>query len=156
MCTNIDTKTGIRYGVMHQAEVLQAWADSSEPVYVYCCPYCGNGPLKKGANAKRCPNCYHKIDPDNDFDYIEPVCFRYEDDGYTCEQSYDDTDIFIMESPYYTLCQYCSPCAPGAGYIMHEVENGVKAYCFGHDWFDSGKAPYHVYRVTTGEEVLPE
>jgi len=156
MCTNIDTKTGIRYGVIHQAEVFQAWADSSEPVYGYYCPYCGNGPLKKGADAKRCPNCYHKIDPDNDFDYdyIDPVAYCYDEDGYLCDQSYDDTDIFILKSPYFTLCQLCSPCAPGSGYIMDEGTN--EAYCFGHDWFDDGKAPYHVYRVTTGEEVLPE
>jgi len=65
-----------------------------------------------------------------------------------------DTDIFITKSPYYTLCNFCSPCAPGAGYIMEQNKNGVKAYCFGHDWFDDGKAPYKVYNVKTDKEAL--
>src|SRR3989304_1630509 len=36
--TNVDVKTGIiHYGVINQKEVLQVWADSSEPIYI-----CGN------------------------------------------------------------------------------------------------------------------
>lgn len=30
---------GIRYGVINQREVLQAWADSSEAFYSPYCPY---------------------------------------------------------------------------------------------------------------------
>ena len=33
-------------------------------------------------------------------------------------------------------------------------KNGIKAYCFGHDWFDYGKAPYKVFDVKTNKEVL--
>lgn len=41
--TNIDRETGIRFGVISQNEVLQAWADSSEADYGSpCCPKCGN------------------------------------------------------------------------------------------------------------------
>jgi len=29
-------------------------------------------------------------------------------------------------------------------------------YCFGHDWFEDGKAPYPVYSVETGELVEAE
>ena len=153
--TNIDLKTGIRYGVINQNEVLQAWCDSNEPFHIYNCPYCGSE-LTKGANAKRCPTCYKKIDPDVDFDMQEPVSFFLDDGEYKAEQTYDDPDIFIVKSPYYTFCQFCSPCAPGAGYLMNPMEGGVKAYCFDHSFFDEGKAPYKVYSVKTNEEVLPD
>jgi len=152
--TNIDTKTGIRYGVIHQHEVLQAWADSSEPVYSNACPHCGNEPKSGNPinDMKRCPICYKKLE-DSDFDFQEPIGFKLEDNEYIATQSSDDGDIFIIKSPYYTLCQYCSPCAPGAGYIMNSVDHGVKSYCFGHDWFEDEKAPYKVYSVETNEEV---
>lgn len=47
------------------------------------------------------------------------------------------------------------------GEVMHSEKdaterlfaNGVMTYCFNHDWFDSGKAPYPVYSVKTGELV---
>ena len=184
--TNIDLKTGIRYGVISQNEVLQAWCDSNEPYYVYNCPFCGSE-LKKGADAKRCPSCYKKIDPDVDFDMLEPVSFFIDDGEYQAEQTYDDPDIFITKSPYYTFCQFCSPCAPGAGYLMSPIEDfdtctqchgtnnvglltfekcphcidgkifkGVKAYCFDSSFFEEGKAPYPIYSVKTNEEVLPD
>jgi hypothetical protein len=84
-------------------------------------------------------------------------------------------DIMIIKSPYYTYAQFCSPCAPGAGYLMNwfKMENGYspetlgieqfekmaqaagfpKVYCFGHDWFGNGIAPYPVFNVETGELV---
>jgi hypothetical protein len=38
---NIDHATGIRYGVIPQYDVLQAWADSAEPEYGQpLCPKC--------------------------------------------------------------------------------------------------------------------
>jgi len=153
--TNIDPKTGIRYGVIPQNDVLQAWADSSEPFYTYHCPKCGTE-LRKGADAKRCPKCYYRIQ-ERDFDYPDPDCncFVYNDDGYIC-QSDDYGDIFICKSPYFTYAQYCSPCAPGAGYLRNELEQqdpDNRTYCFGHDWFDNEKAPYKVFSVKTGEEV---
>jgi len=115
----------------------------------------------------------------------DPLGFYYSAGGYQCEQCGDDTDIFITKSPYYTHAQYCSPCAPGAvclmNYFINSWENsgtgekGInnpyeypddyklkaadagfpKGYCFGHDWFESGKAPYPVYSVETGEIVSP-
>src|SRR5512145_1166409 len=158
---NVDHNNGIHYGVINEREVLQAWADESSPEYVYTCPYCGQehpqafvdylqvGKYKYCQN-KKC----HKRLTENDFLNIEPSNYTIDNEEYkaTCE---DDGDIFITQSPYYTTCQYCSPCAPGAGYIMNTVDGGVKAYCFGHDWFEDGKAPYPVYSVETGELVEP-
>ena len=41
--TNIDTKTGIRYGVISQMNILDAWCEESEPYYgkFALCPHCG-------------------------------------------------------------------------------------------------------------------
>ncbi len=152
--SNCDHKTSIRYGVISMHEVLQTWTDSSEAQYTPTCPYCGNK-LKQGFDAKRCGSCHRQIDPDRDFDMLEPDCFTYDTEGYQCQQSSDDTDIFIIKSPYYTYCQFCSPCAPGAGYIMHSVMDGIRAYCFGHDWFEDDNAPYPVFKVSDNTRVMP-
>jgi hypothetical protein len=87
---------------------------------------------------------------------LDPVSFFIKDKEYMAEQTYDDPDIFITKSPYYTLCAYCSPCAPGAGYIVDSRKDGIKAYCFGHSFYESGKAPYPVYSVKTGKLVEPK
>jgi len=144
---NIDKDTGIRFGVIPIMEVLQAWCDSSEPYYP-------------------CETCEVKADEDNtdedknsdpadefvDCGYCEPSSLYVDDNEYVAEST-DGIDIFITKSPYYTRCQFCSPCAPGAGYVMNECEDGVETYCFGHEWFEEGKAPYKVYRVSDGELV---
>jgi hypothetical protein len=67
----------------------------------------------------------------------------------------DGNDLWILSSPYYTHAQFCSPCAPGAGYLGNPCPDGPKTYCLGHDWFDDGKAPYPVYEVKTGFTVDP-
>jgi len=151
--SNYDSKTGIHYGVIHHGEVGQAWYDDSEEYYEVYCPYCG-GYLKRGFDAKRCPHCYKKIDSDHgDLDNTEPSAFYVRTSEYHAQQSQSDCDIFITKSPYYTLCAYCSPCAPGAGYLTEQREDGIKAYCFGHEWFEEGKAPYTVYRVSDGKVI---
>ena len=135
--TNIDKNTGIRYGVIHQNEVLQAWCDSSVPVYP-------------------CNTCENKLDdPDfDDCDFCEPIGHEINDNDYRAgSDSYGD--IFIIKSPYYTRAQFCSPCAPGACYLTNPCEDGEKAYCFGHDWFENGKAPYPVYRVLDNKLIEP-
>ncbi len=178
--SNIDKETGIRYGVIHQNEVLTAWCEGSEPEYGEPhCPKCGNeavagdsdgGPvdddgelidrdeagyetLHHACGDYACDSCKILFDGEHAFG-DEPLGFTFKDSEYKAESG-SDGDIFILKSPYYTRCQFCSPCAPGAGYIMNEVEDGVKAYCFGHDWFDDNKAPYTVYRVSNNEEVQP-
>lgn len=179
--SNIDHDTGIRYGVIHQNEVLQAWADSSEPDYgMPICPECGYE-YKKAKDPKRCPDCGYVGD---DFWREEALGYYYVQDGYQAACG-DDEDIFITKSKYFTYAQFCSPCAPGAGYLMNPFVNywkntgtnqeGImapedypddyklkaenagypKVYCFDHDWFEDGKAPYPVFSVETGEIVLP-
>ena len=112
------------------------WADSSEPYY---------GEL---------PEYEDEIDNDIAHDYSEPISFIYAEDGYEAECG-DDGDIFITKSPYFTYAAFCSPCAPGAGHLRSYRPDGVKTYCFGHDWFENGKAPYPVFMVDTGEKREP-
>ena len=113
---------------------------------------------------KKAKKFIEKTKKDNTFLYsfiadVPNDVFYYDDGETQAEQSADDVDIFVCKSPYFTYAQFCSPCAPGAGYLLNpltEPDPGNKAYCFGHDWFESGKAPYPVYSVETGELVRPD
>lgn len=168
--TNIDFTNNIRYGVISQHDVLQAWADSSEAVYGDPhCPKCGNEPNKvedldeenmeqfefsKGSTGEfACTHCRYIFDSDEAYG-DEPIGFTYDDDGYIAHSCLDN-DIIIVKSPFYTKACFCSPCVPGAGNLNSTDEGGVKTYCFGHDWFEDGKSPYPVYRVDNDELVHP-
>jgi hypothetical protein len=171
--TNIDTKSGIRFGVLPFHDVCQAWCDSSEGNYgepnECTCNECKEVFFLSTANAANdnpiqwgdtvtCPECGEQMEVELP-DCSEPICHEYEADGYKCSQGQDDCDIFILESPYFTYAQFCSPCAPGACYLrspLDQPNENNKCFCLGHDWFDDGKAPYDVYSVETGMLVNPE
>lgn len=79
----------------------------------------------------------------------------YEKDGHkltNCLQS----DIFVLESPFYTLSQFCSPCVPGAGNLDSPCPDGPRTYCLSHDYFEGGVAPYPVFSVADDTKVVPE
>jgi len=175
--SNINNETGIRFGVLPFHEISEAWCGDSEADYGddTFCPYCGevsfliddmdeadqdkveNYEYDGTAFEYACHICC-KVFNAGDAMPDEPLCHSYESDGYKCYQ-FDDTDIFVELSPYFTYAQFCSPCAPGACYLKNPLDSKVesnKCYCFGHDWFESGKAPYNVYSVETGEIVKPE
>lgn len=138
--TNRDPKSGIRYGVISQNEVLQAWADESEAVYP--CEVC-----EVPEDERECGGC----------DFCEPESFVYTREGYKA-QSDSYGDIFVIESPYFTYAQFCSPCAPGACHLGNPLESpdeDNRAFCFGHDWFEDERAPYPVFEVETGRRVRP-
>lgn len=166
--TNIDRETGIRYGVISSAEVCQAWADSSEEDYEEpTCPKCGNRAAdyddethggygcKGGCVDYACDDCEYAFDSSNAYGDEPSGSWTLDDGEYIATQSRDDCDIFVTRSPYFTRAAFCSPCAPGACYLMTPDEDGERCYCFGHDWFESGTAPYPVYSVATGELVTP-
>jgi hypothetical protein len=171
--TNIDRSTGIRFGVINQNAVLQAWADSSEPDYgAPHCPHCGNecegnhDKLADGTEAPdredydcdgcgdfACDDCKRRFDGEDAFG-DSPNGWILDDGEYQCTCG-EDGDIFILKSPYFTRAQFCSPCAPGACYLENPTDEGERAYCFGPDWFDESieACPYSVWRVDTGELI---
>jgi ribosomal protein L37AE/L43A len=163
--TNLDPKTGIRFGVISTNEISSTWFDCVEDVYAPPhCSHCGSQiPQEIKDNVfccdqdeknRTCPHC-EKVLEEKDFYEEEPIGCCFIKDGYRAYQDFNGTtDIFIEESPYYTLCGYCSPCAPGAGYIMQQEEDGIRAYCFGHDFFEDGKAPYKVFDTKTDKEII--
>lgn len=168
--SNIDSETGIRFGVISQNEILQAWSDASEPDYGEpACPKCGgsvvdyddetHGDYLAGRDeggyrscadhaCEQCEVYWESSEVYGD----EPVGWVLDDGEYKASCG-SDGDIFILSSPYFTRCGFCSPCAPGAGYLTDSGDD-CRAYCFGSDWFDSeNPCPYPIWRVDTGELV---
>jgi hypothetical protein len=164
--SNVDSETGIRFGVISQNSVLQAWADSSEGYYGEpTCGNCGNPAVEfdtlEGREAwddcgrdYMCVECKRTFWSDQAYS-DEALGYSFEGDGYKLTDCLD-TDIFVLKSPYFTYAQFCSPCVPGAGNLDTPCSNGPKTYALGHDWFEDGKAPYTVYSVETGEVVNPD
>jgi hypothetical protein len=167
--TNIDHATGIRYGVISIHAVTQAWCDSSELVYPDpTCPKCGadvRGVIEsddmdaleqfgRGCADYVCEACQLTIDA-ADCIGDEATGSKLDDGEYEAVDCLD-SDIMVLKSPYYTRGVFCSPCVPGAVSLESPDDDGAKAYCFGHDWFEDGAAPYRVYRVSDDSEVLPE
>lgn len=163
--SNVDKATGIRYGVISQNSVLDAWEDSSEPDYgPATCGECGN-PAEEGCIDDEpdypdwddegsdyfCRHCKRSFNSEDAFG-DEPNGYTYEGNGYTLTTCLGN-DIFVLKSPYYTFAQFCSPCVPGAGNLDNPMPEGVKTYCLGHDWFEDGKATYPVYSVADDSEV---
>ena len=95
-----------------------------------------------------CSVCDKEIDEYDESIWPDsPLSFNYDANGYKITQDGDSPDLFILRSPYYTYCQFCSPCAPGAGHLENPIHDGVKSYCLGPDWFEGGIAPYLFYRI---------
>ena len=102
-----------------------------------------------------CLDCKIYFDSEDAFG-DEPLGYTLDDNGIVGESS-DGIDLFVTSSPYYTHAEYCSPCAPGACYLLNPVDKqGPRAFCLPHEYFESGKAPYPVFRVSDGSLVKPE
>lgn len=168
---NIDPANGIRYGVISQNTVSQAWAECSEGYYGEAnCPKCGQ-PAKSYDDETGCEYGIANSDIGKCHDYQcddcrwvfesqeafsdEALSYTYEQEGYVmCSCLLND--IMIVRSPYYTFARFCSPCVPGAGNLDDwDEDNGVMTYCLNHDWFPEGKAPYPVFRVADDKVVEP-
>ena len=78
--------------------------------------------------------------------------FTYEGEGIKLEH-HSDGDLFITASPFYTHAQFCSPCAPGAGYLLNPCPDGPKTYCLPPSFFEGDLPPYPVYKVSNGSLV---
>jgi hypothetical protein len=115
-----------------------------------------------------CESCEYLFGSESAFG-DEPLGFTFKDEDYFAHCGTDGFGIWIERSPFYTYAGFCSPCAPGAGdldnalsvdrspdHAREMMTHGVRAYCFSHDWFDGGVAPYRVFRVSDNSEVLAE
>lgn len=177
---NLDPNTGIRYGVIKISSLHEFIYDELELDYGNpTCPECGNevidSPHGKDYFCEHCADQKNIIDADGEVnedlykDALKDVTFwsdqvspdeplgQYiDDDTYSAHDAFDNSCLFVTRSPYYTLAEFCSPCAPGAGDLDSPNEDGIKTLCFGHEMFEDGKAPYPVYRVSDNSLVNPE
>jgi hypothetical protein len=115
--TNIDTTTGIRYGVIRLHSINDSF-DYFSPVY----------------------------DEDAD-EFSDPVCFEYSDEGFELRYNPDSSFIWVFKSPYVTECKFCSPCVPGAGDLDNPIKDGIKTYCLDSSWFENKTAPYPYTKI---------
>lgn len=165
--TNIDPATGIRFGMIPVIDVLQSWKSVSEPNYGNpICSKCGEVANTIDLAMDNVEN--HSEWEYNGVEYVcndckytfasgeaypeKPVSWHYNDNAYESQQEAGG-DIIITKSPYYTLTECRSPDVPGAGHLGHPIGDGVKAYCFGHGWFESHAAPYPVFCVDDNSYV---
>lgn len=166
---NFDKETGIHYGVIPINDLHEFSWDSFEADYgPPTCPKCGTEvtayedmpegvgdeyeAYQHSCNDYFCEGCKLVLGSDYVFG-DQPVGWTLDDGEY---QAFVDgyNDVMILKSSYFTYCQFCSPCAPGAGHLGNpcSADSGApKTYCFGADWFDDDKVPYDVYSVKTGE-----
>lgn len=156
--SNIDQSTGIRFGVI-SINSLPGWIlNEEEPDYGEpSCPECGSEDItldEDDDSQMVCHSCDHSFDEQDQLPE-EPRSWKLEADGVTMTRNGDDSDYFIDKSPFYTLCQFCSPCAPGAGYVTNQVEDGVKTYCPPPSWYrdHDEEVPFKTYSVRTGKAV---
>lgn len=175
---NRDANTGIRYGVISTGSLTEWFWESVENDYGQAtCPKCGNPTSEttaetaesredyeqyrsRGCDDYACDECHLLLSSDD--------CFSDESSGWSIDDGTIkainclDSDTMVIASPYYTYAKFCSPCVPGACSMDSSLDLGdvdattAKSYCFGHDWFDGGQAPYPVYSVESGKQVIAQ
>lgn len=157
---NIDKETGIRYGVI-PAHAVDWWHEGSEVMYPPpSCPDCGDEVVDQESalcpdeceKEYYCSSCEKGYSSD-ECEATELSSIDCDKEGLKATQGNDSPDIFVLASPYFTRAAFCSPCAPGACYLTSPCEDGERAYCFGPEWYEEGKAPYPIYNVSDGKLV---
>lgn len=197
---NRDAQTLIRYGVIHSnainpdafSDIQDNGTDEDYAAFVSEIKSRIRSAIESFMPSSRIEDnvesAFEAISDEIDYDSSgDCTRYSYNKDGYEL-QTMSDGDIFISKSKFFTYAQFCSPCAPGACYLLNPLEheeftvtendviegnnvhpdtnerlpvgtysakpsNDNRAYCFGHDWFEDGVAPYPVYSVETGELV---
>lgn len=166
--SNYNPDTNIHFGVISMHSVPYEYQEEFEQDYGPArCGKCGNPAIDSSDIPEEfedaewnegkdyaCVQCERTFWSDEAFSY-ESIGWSYEREGYKLTNCLD-SDIFVLDSPFYTFAQFCSPCVPGAGNLESPCEDGPKTYCLSHDWFDNCAAPYRVYRVSDNTEVLPD
>lgn len=131
--TNRDPATGFRFGILPLSSLPDWFLDECEQEYLPACPECGSDDLQELRNErKRCRDCRYTANEDY-FIPEEPNATNFDVDGV---QGFVDreNDVWITRSPWIAQCQFCSPCAPGAGYLISAAKD---CWAFAPDpsWF---------------------
>jgi hypothetical protein len=163
--TNFDEKTGIHYGVIAQnslnseafQEVFDRAVDLNFEEYVEGLRCEIRDFLEDKVREKHIVSLTEDV-----FDVLqdailesyggEKTSWEYSDEDYELQDCLE-TNVMVTKSPYYTFCRKCSPCVPNAGDLDNPMDEGVKTYCLGPEFFDDEKAPYSVYSVKTGDLI---
>lgn len=136
------SEEGIRYGVISANKVAGWILDILVPVYSSYCPECTKELTNKELEDMKediCPYCEKSIDLTGD----EPSGWISEDPDLDLFYDQDTNDIWILKSKVAVNAQFCSPCAPGAGYIANICKEGPLTYALPLDLFDEfSPAPY--------------
>ena len=143
--SNIDTKTGIRFGLISANSLHEYFWEDVEAKYGQYCPDCGSDLPDDWEDEGTCPACGEGI-VDGDQYGDEPDSQVINTGGVEGFVG-SDNEVWVTKSPFYTHAQFCSPCMPGAGNLNHPCTDGPKTYCLPGEWFDDGEAPYPVYPV---------
>lgn len=164
--TNIDKETGIRYGVINSNDLAShAWdtitSDGTDLDYLDAIDNL-TSELSRAIKSVLEDYATNFDETELAESIVEGLDFNLESTGDCTRYSYEsdglafnvcsDGDVFVTKSPYFTLAAFCSPCAPGAGYLGSDGD--VKTYCLSPDWFDSDSPmPYRCFTVADGTEV---
>jgi hypothetical protein len=138
--SNVNRETGIHYGIIPLRSVADWAMEEFEPFYGKPhCPECGT---EIDADSMGC-TAHGEIHPEDAYPDT-PLSWTYEGDGYSLAMG-EDSDIWVFKSPFTTHAQFCSPCAPGAGYLANPCDGGPLTYALGPDWYDEeNPMPYSV------------
>lgn len=165
---NVDTATGIRYGVISQRSITHEALDdiffgphSKDLAYENWLEEIKSGvrsALSDFMSARHVNNlAEHVLEWDGlgdayNGDEGHP---RYDDGDYVIETCLD-SDLVVLKSPFYTYAQFCSPCVPGAGNLDNPIEephaSDIRVFCLGAGWFEGDKAPYRYWLVEDDKE----
>ncbi len=151
--SNINSKTGIRYGVISAHSVSSEALDDifsqgrnlshesaveerKKEIEQAITNYVSDDRLKE-----RVDEMWQIVEEEFSKGYTEDEdCYLYEKDGYKI-QTMSNGNIMVLESPFVANCQFCSPCIPGAGNLDKPCDTGPNTYALGPEWFDEEFAP---------------
>lgn len=169
LIANHDPLTGIAYGIICQYDMSPEVLNDFEPDYGKPdeaeCPECGtviSGDVGEWGDSITCGACGEVFELELP-ECSEPCAHTYEGDGLVLVLD-DSGDVWIFKSPYYTIAEKCSPCAPGAGYLRSDGRKPTsssmgapeKTYALPGNFFDDGIAPYPLWSVETDMKVIEE
>lgn len=144
--TNIDLKTGIRYGIISQHSVnpdamddvyrgdnltySDAVDDLLEQVEAALFGILRNTAMRREQAKDVARQAAESLLDDVGGDAVgetDNAIYGYSQDGYELRTT-SDNELFVFKSPFYTYARYCSPCVPGAGNLDNATQSELENY----------------------------